>query len=243
MLIISKFRDYYDSIQMYGSCSTIMWERKTETKHIKIDKPHDNILHNASSGIEYNRNTLCLLPILIGFCGNIYPAIDITITPTNNNIYSTIVYNEMEYQQVVNAFKEHFKYKRNSSYIFHQTRNDKSMIRNYFNTQFNEYKYLFTKFKVPIFKMLIEYDQRIHNLAHYKLEINCNLQNNKFVKIKDPFTTYQDIEMFLNNDLANDEVEMVEISNESQNQKHGYDKWSFRKQKNNKKRKQKGNKC
>jgi hypothetical protein len=66
----------------------------------------------------------------------------------------------------------------------------------------------------------------------YKLgEINPNLKSIEFFKIKDAFSTFQEISMFLGNSLIV-QNKQSEISDKDKIGKHGYDKWSFRKEPN-----------
>ena len=82
----------------------------------------------------------------------------------------------------------------------------------------SKYKNLFIDKKVPLFA-----------LTNEKIILNANLKDYRFAKIKDPFTAFQDIMMYISGVLGVGEPEMVEISNNDMRDKKGFDDWSFKK--------------
>ena len=61
--------------------------------------------------------------------------------------------------------------------------------------------------------------------------INPKLKDYRFYKIVDSFTAFQELSMFIGGVMGGKVPKMVEISNEDKIAKHGFDKWSFRKEK------------
>lgn len=81
----------------------------------------------------------------------------------------------------------------------------------------------FHKYQVPIF--LVK-----HHSERQKCELvlNPNLKEIEFHRIKDVYTTYQEIFQFVAGTLNKPENKMVKISDKDKIAKHGFDKWSFR---------------
>lgn len=64
---------------------------------------------------------------------------------------------------------------------------------------------------------------------------NPPLKNIQFFKVKDSYQAYQDIEMYISGTLGVDQVPPVVLSDKERIEKHGMDKWSFRKKGKNSK--------
>lgn len=57
------------------------------------------------------------------------------------------------------------------------------------------------------------------------------LKQMKFMQVKDSYQAYQELAQFVSNDLVDDKAKMIKITDEkTQVSKHGFDKFSFRKQ-------------
>lgn len=85
-----------------------------------------------------------------------------------------------------------------------------------------------TYYKVPYFLLL---DSLKFKENKFDIVLNPNLRNTGLKLIKDPFTMFQEIQMFMGS-LANPEPDMVGIDDKYRIDNHGFDKWSFRNQKN-----------
>ena len=71
-------------------------------------------------------------------------------------------------------------------------------------------------------------NRRIRSLIWF---INTDgLKELQFAKVLDPWTAYQELDMFLGSVLVSDQDKMVKVSDASKIMKYGYDKWSFRNQ-------------
>lgn len=60
------------------------------------------------------------------------------------------------------------------------------------------------------------------------IRINPNLRKMDFHTIMDPFTAYQELSMFLGNNMAQQLDPVPKTTDELKAHAHGYDKWSFR---------------
>ena len=237
MRIISNFRDYYDNIQSYGQDQSILYIRKREYRDIKIPL-HKYLKSDFLSNIEYpsivenpDRQTKRshVGTFILGYCGELYRGhvikINKDINPLEKKSYYEVIYNKeslLEYQR-----ETKYSLKNPSSRYISKWKENIDFFS--INNQ-DELKEIFFDYNVPLFIIAESEVKRCNNLDNFKgnLTLNPNLAKYKFQQIKDPFTTYQDISMFVGGVLTTTGNEMVPISNESMIKKKGFDKWSFR---------------
>jgi len=214
MLIISKFRDYYDTAIAFGVDKTIVYKRETKIiEDTSFNYPEREICVGNERYHYYKR--------VLGFCGEIYPIIEV-ITGYNATAY---IYNKEDLLQhaIDNNIPISDKHKHWSLWEAFSLKDRGLDLDNFFHKENHEkYKEIFIEYKTPIFYKPIRGS---------KLIVNPNLKEYGFVKIKDPFTAFQDIMQYISGVLGVGEQNMVEISNEDMRDKKGFDSWSFRKHK------------
>lgn len=235
MRIVSKQRDYYDSIQGMGVDMQVHYIRKEE--EIAID-PIDKV------GVQYEGSwdNSFIAPIrfekvVIGFCGEFYPAIVCE---------EEVFYDEKSWEKrkEANRTSKHIKYYK--KWLGKNKKGLKNKPDPFWdkNEWGKEYGHLFQKLKVPIFV----FDRRTEVEWLYgswgrkrsdkaMMTVNCLLNYYDFQKIKDPYTAYQEIYQYISGVLGVGEPNLVEISNEDMRDKKGFDAMSFKKEKGDKKRK------
>jgi hypothetical protein len=76
---------------------------------------------------------------------------------------------------------------------------------------------IFLKEKSPV---LAAFDSMVY--------INPNLRKLNFQTVMDPYTAYQELSMFLGNNMAQQVDPIPKMTDELKAHAHGYDKWSFR---------------
>jgi hypothetical protein len=82
----------------------------------------------------------------------------------------------------------------------------------------------FSEYKTPIFVIKKNYTEHRDEII-----INCALYNFNFMKVKDTFSAFQDIQMYISGVLGVGQPELIQIGNKEMIQKKGFDKFSFRK--------------
>lgn len=262
MRIISKFHDYYDGIQAHGQDDRVVFQRveekipffceehKLSSKIIKVSTPNDIFRYRFKNGKELNRKFY-----LLGFCGKIFPFIEMnyeerregeTKKKVTNFVFSSKEYEdfltEIPDKKTREMYIDRFdqgdvkrkRYKLRGRYINNDSR---KIINSFFEFSNTEDVDIFYKFKVPIFLIHI-YDRRSSSKFNYNKEfdyiiLNPNLEQFGFQRIKDPYTVFQEIEMFISGVLGIGEPNTVEVSNENRITKHGFDDYSFRKRPKN----------
>jgi len=242
MLIISKKKDYYDGVVgTMGVDKTIVYnrevkefteyefpepfKRKVSDYYVKQVQPFLKLggynTNKSSNYQDYNY-------FIVGFCGKLYIGWKLyTETKsafTNNNIITTITYDFDNVNEILDC-------KRNGYYG-----NLSDHVKNVLDY---DPMYLFRELNTPIFIYDNDFNRtfigRFSKGRNPKFIINPNLNDYEFYKVFDSFQAFQEIQMFLGGVLGNHEKEIIEVADKYKIEQHGFDKWSFRKEKENKK--------
>jgi len=239
MRIISKFKDYYDGVQYYGQDQDLVYARNKEYPDerinlesylntsgkyfMSIDRP--DVVRHPEKDIEQEH----YFNLILGFCGELYRIHIIKIRDTkiwmDTKEYYTICYNQDE----LDKFQQPTEYSKKQKYSQGKSRYINLKEQNWFELNNKEVlTELFFKYNVPYFII------RDSNRYKGNLTLNPNLQKYQFYKVKDAYTAFQDIAMFIGGVLPRVGHEMIEVSNNDLIVKRGFDlKWSFRKKSNN----------
>lgn len=242
MKIISKFKDYYDSVSRYGVDKTqhylritseIPFEKKLYDELYQKNYRETNTLPYFQK-IEFGiKNQYFKDPIIekhaikfdfyiIGFCGNIYPCIK-TYSYDDKSIEFVYSYDDLikfitncKNPQLREAFLNE---KHRTGYYYNIPKPEK--YKNFFGLSNEKLNNLFIKENIPIFHI---------DLSEEKIYSNPYLKDFEFFKIKEPFTAYQDIFNYISGVLPDSQREIIEVSNDVKIHKAGFNEWSFRKE-------------
>lgn len=232
MKIISGFHDYYDTALSYQSGDDdFLFIRKTEeldTKSIDLTgldfpvKIHDQSVYNKED--KSYQHTVYEVELLY-FCGKIYPLFCKTAYAQK---YGSPVYNvkkeyfsnieELEKQLPLNI--SYFSGNKQTSFY---SRIDKKTMRHKLDIWANK------SVNPEIFQRL-EAIYFILQGSGYTLSITRHPELKPFLKsIKiDPYTAFQEIEMYGSGVLGKKEKAIIEISDEHKRDSKGFDKYSFK---------------
>lgn len=240
MFIISKFKDYYDGVVgTVGIDKTIVYNRNEEIiepidsrfpkeffgedYHMRHSIPFINIGRYKIKKINFDEYS----PFIVGFCGMIYVGWKYykIVKDFNNSVslITTIDYNFNHIKENITGDK-----KRLSEFV-----SDMSDI-----LMFDPIE-IFRRYNTPIFVYDNDYGYRnTPSSYHYhfnpKFVINANLLDYEFYKKVNAFDAFQEIQMFMSGVLGNKEKEIIQIADKYKIQQHGFDKFSFRKDKESK---------
>ena len=226
MRIISKIHDYYDSAMSLG----------VDTNRVFVRENRDPIyINNTNRSTRYfdkesSTNSYYIKFLLIGFCGEMFPCIRYQGYGVNNSEPKYIYTNEALSIELPKG-KPIVGYDQNDIEFIKQWLN-KGVIKSIWyaphdnNKYMNSFKHIFMTYKTPYF--VIDFP--------YRTPPRCNLmpilRDYKFYKIKDSYTAYQDIDMFLHNQLCDmDNPHIEPIPDVIKAQSKGFNKYSFRKDK------------
>jgi hypothetical protein len=246
MYIIAKKKDYYDGVAgTTGIDKTIVYERETiefEGEDMpKVfrsrgyytnfrDRENNPLYKLGNSHIkkEYWKTYPRHSYFLIGFCGKLYVGFKLyglKDTEEYNNVNTTITFNQ---DYMIELFES-------------------KTYGGYFQDNLNNvYQYdalhWFRDMRTPCFV----YDQDFGGIDHIDLKhyccnyhskfiINPLLKDYQFYKVFDAVQAFQEISMFMGGVLGRGEKEIVEVADKYKIAQHGFNKWSFRKEPENKK--------
>jgi hypothetical protein len=266
MRIVSKFRDYYDSIMAHGQDLSTVYLRKEEeitapdllaalkspsrsewrwaqdeTKGAKLPRPY------VPDQMAVDHEDVRCLSFGTGyvlFCGKAYRYVFVR-EEYKNPCYrdGTGAWNKLHY---------FYDYKELEEFLQSYGKLVKDIYRRKFLTDELEYArkleaFLSQQGTDEVEDLLVKH--RIvtarqiysHDLHRWYWESNSPLKDCKFFKIKDPYTAFQELDMYISGVLGQQAKEVVNISDKDRIYQHGFDKYSFRKLPEEKGKKQNGN--
>ncbi len=216
MKLHTDFHDYYDNAVGYGIDENVHYNRFTKEIEIKIKSKADF----PASGLE-----TCLL----GFCGKVYPIIK--LKKLNGSIYAC-EYDNDNYEVIETYYAYSFekaedKYREWEDFCEgygYSNDRERLKIKQFFidwSFQSNE---IFLEYKVPSWIVKLDRNQKTGL-------VNPKLKDYGFERIKDSFTAFQEISMYLSNILV-EQKETAIVEDKFRIEQHGFDlKKSFRKEK------------
>lgn len=211
MRIISNFHDYYDVVMKTGMDRNVVYIRNEKTvelnKKYQLDWLHSHIGSHTTVHMHF-----------LGYCGQIFKVFQVeyhqAFGVARHFFYS---YEEFKNFMISNKFgNERDFFKRRwwpSAYYRMQEYDTKPLLE------------LFHLHQHPLFLIT----SRRYTGQSPRLILSPTLRRLQFYKVKDTYTTYQDIFQFTSGVLNTRENDMVKISDKDKIHKHGFDKWSFRK--------------
>lgn len=177
-------------------------------------------------------------PGIVGFCGFLFPYISI---PQSFPYNAKPVYSYSMENIVTTCFDEIEKWKSADPTIFQKSLEEKyEPLRSWSNIQFSVDRWnrivkmcetkideTFIKLGLPIFHLRLKSRWKTHQFV---LVTNPILRELGFQKVKPADVAFQEISMYLGNELVSQKDPNDTISDDTKIHKHGFDKWSFRKQ-------------
>lgn len=233
MKIVSKFHDYYDSVQAYGIDEACFYKRNTEefkkdTKEFKIIedliKVNNNLLRGKIKWFMLSETPFRVSNYyVLFFCGKVYPVLQFRhMTRKSINYYYYYSLEELEVDFKKWATKTQKKWWPKTKQVdywnrtFQRYHAEERLSKTVNNNTVND---LHFELNSPI----ILYDEYSDIVL-----TNPRLADIKFFKVKDVFTTYQDLGQFISGVLGGQCPITVELSDKIRSQKHGFNEWSFR---------------
>ncbi len=231
MRIISKFHDYYDCVQSQGQDQTLIYLRKRRVvEGRRMHYPFPYFTYTYRSKIEVHQ-------WIVGFCGKIYPILDVSKKMYGGDDKEARCYSLDE----VDIFVEtHFNKREIDGYRAKSKSINRrwcgSYIRNNFKNFFAKCKQqqeVFTSmFPVgcPIF--VATTNKCYWNLIT-KITYNDSLKELEFFRLFDTYSAFQEIAMYLGGQ-AQPNNPIPKVSDRDMVVAKGFDKYSFRKDKEKK---------
>jgi len=224
MRIYSSFRDYYDVVNTtYNKEDTTIFTRETSTSKLKYPFDYKSwrsgIMPAIKDRSSFERGSIEIANCFFLVAGRLYPQIVIHSKDSKSFHYSA------------SSVKQELTRLKAYDSIF----NDRTI---YHGTKWKEVESLFSVYTGSEMlmdfaiehKIVIGYDAEYDKFNHNRfLVINPRLHDYGFEKTLDPYTIYQELEMFLSNALVNVDSPQTNQSSEEKILSHGFDlKTSFR---------------
>lgn len=249
MRIFSKFHDYYDKALGYGIDQSVIYERKEEdiTEFINknsdikdaIVQIHDNIFDFKVERINSPELQILFKKIIL-FCGRVYFCIEVAYKIKGVERYaSTItefVYSFDAFEKVVTKYSKIDLTRGISSGIFDGSRSKIIPINKRFKSLFDKQgaesdTAMLLHFELDSPIIVIDYDLLYTYVKKINVHKNKRLRDIEFYKAVNTFRAFQDLSMFISGVMGGKSPIMVEVSDKDRIAKHGFDKFSFRKEK------------
>lgn len=254
MLLISKFRDYYDSALGLGIDKTIRYHRETtdmavgpELTLVGVDKERPYPYHSEGYYSYWDRERCPkydATPIFVGMAGKVYPGYRLEYEEPRKhpwdypNKVTQFVYDLDSLKDVITKIGDdylpRFIEKKQNPKAKSLLWCEENVVKFFAEDYTKVHGHFFTEHKAPIFVLVCPERQRDH------LYLNSCLKDVQFFKAVDPFTAFQEISMYISGVLGVDAPDTVTISDVEKARKHGYDKTSFRTATPGKKAKRRG---
>ncbi len=235
MKIISEFQDYYDCIRAYGADPKLLYIRKTSEleKQEPIDIGYSPPPPPSSSGNSIYRG-------FIAFCGKAYPlylapamlkwkafySFDKLYQHIQERAKTAAADNAYHYKQYLKEISEPWPWKH---YLGEEYLCQESWDRFCKTRKIDIDDAWFRKYKAPVFLYLEK--RAVWRTREANITINPCLKDYNFASQVDPFQAYQQIAMYVGNNLVTQMDPDPYISDELRAHSAGFDKWSFRKKK------------
>jgi hypothetical protein len=234
MRIISNYHDYYDSCMIYGMDPKCIYKRDKQVFDSKEKQPVDIKLESNSISFGNHRWSYASKSTgVVWFCGQSFPFIVMDIDyelsqkmlkkniklPTHYYCYSTQeVEDTLKLVGTKDDLKNYFEPPR-----FQKKYSDtvKDRVEKFFTeTKFSEQKVIdeLCRIGVPCLRW-----------GNKSTILNPVLKDIQFYVIKDSFTAFQELSMFISGVMGGQSPPMIPISDKIRKEKHGFDEWSFRK--------------
>lgn len=268
MRIISDYKDYYDSAQMYGQDPTLVYSRRRETftrewrrgqwidaantvppaHHDTVKSLIDHLFTLPRMLVHLVNKAAEPLPLpltlkLVGFCGFLHPAIgvdkqtfyapDKMLTGISDDCLDAIHINRRTLTESLNfAPKGFVPGLRRMKPLTHESWQLKTQP--IIGKRVDD---LFIQFNCPTFVIV-----RIP-IDDFAFRVECTLNPvlkvEQFQKLRGPAETFQEISMYLGNQLAPKPDPISRISDDIMRDQKGFDQWSFRRHKSESKKNKK----
>jgi hypothetical protein len=247
--IFSKFHDYYDTALGFGIDPNVTYERKEEniTDWMKDQSKLKDVVKKIHDGIfdfrveRINSPELQVInKIVVLFCGKIYFCVKASYKRKGGDYYHSTA---TEFIYTFDAFKRaiatHSKINLEhniTSGLFDGTRSKPMTIAKRFKLLFDKQgvesevvKDLHFELDSPV--VVIDYDLIYTYSKKMGVFKNKCLRDVEFYKAVNPFEAFQELSMFIGGIMGGKSPIMIEVSDKDRIAKHGFDKFSFRKEK------------
>lgn len=229
MLIVSKFRDYYDTASIYGIDKTCVYKRLEQIIN-KAEKSYERSHWPLEEEFEIIKASGCykykIFKYVIGFCGDMYPVVIIYKSmPMGSDIFSFFSNDKLKQFLVDEKVPTRTRYSWYGEKEF-KVASDKGMSNFFDQNTWIKLKKYFADHHCPIFV----YGRTYEDPRKTSLVLNPSLKKLGFMKVKDPQTAFQEVYMYLSGVLGAPMKPTKSIDDKTMAASKGHDgEFSFKK--------------
>lgn len=221
MRIISKFFDYYDKAVPPQHDDDLVYVREIKEINVPYGGKSNELLSSLEFLPRFPKYSIVNSGI-IAFCGKIHPYYWV-----QDKFYYSIASLKESLPKLMDAAVDYDLSRLKELNSFLNPKKGKYWSK--YNKEYDEIvgktisDDLFRKYNSPIIVAKRFWDES-------SLIINDRLNQYNFISQIDPYTAYQEISMFLGNNLVKQIDPSVNFSDDLKRDIHGFNSWSFRKQ-------------
>lgn len=253
MKIISKFHDYYDHGMGFGHDDHVVYVRQPEELGAFQDKERfdvfDALYRRArpkltSDELRLKDFSLRIFPSCLFFCGKIYPYIRISRVKE----FPSLSYKYPDFKKVYNTLDEEFYYDLDSyvkGLLKYNIKLDDFNNYEKYNRWYNRNESCLSNKYVVQFFLNSGTDQYLQEITDLKIVsaarnheaykhddpkyyVNPMLSEYQFYKMYDPYSAFQEVEMFIGGVLGDPGNPMADIDDKHLAKQKGFDCYSFK---------------
>jgi len=223
MKIHSRFKDYYDSVQMHGQDETVHYVRNTE--EIQFSKEQKDKLFKPTRHITLyylegpRADEVVLIPFVILFCGKVYKAFRLMQYNRYERIFTDLEKTFYDADSALEFYDSNTSKTRKKYYSYWNGLPDRKIIGNWLKDQGTP--------ELEDYALKNKIATAYINIDNAAIKNPC-LKDYEFFRVAEPYTAYQELDMYISGVLSKDPNMMVEISDKDRIAQHGFDKFSFR---------------
>ena len=247
MRIISKFQDYYDSALAFGHDEHVVFERFETSLDMRERRPMFSGTQTDTYPKEYAfmKPTLSargsgnrkgfefeMIPITVAFCGKVYGGIKVSYCKGSMGEWSsTFAYDFTSYTDLLKKYGIKFNERQDNRRWswepdIHGSVLCEDDVKPYFARAGEDHVTFFAGKRKPI--AICEKAENSGSSKNHLLRFNAPLSGVEFYKVLDPYTAFQELDMFIGGIMSREENPMAGISDEDLRDKKGFDKMSFK---------------
>lgn len=256
MRIVSNFKDYYDGVRALDEDRELQYLRLAKSEKLKDYFPKEELYNIGDRDLKNDDNfpfkkikMAGMKKAVLGFCGKIYSSLVVHYwekgaDETEENIKEEAFLSQID----LDRFLERMEYQGMVQNRYGPYRDDlKECFKSLeYARSFTEKNFmgLFSILNVPCFSIgYTHHKEKVFGYVFKKYVANdivyvvanpC-LKEFGFQRIMSPYECYQELMMYLGGVLKRPEKEMVGISDKVKLRQQGFDEWSFKTLKGDKK--------
>ncbi len=253
MYIISKFKDYYDIGLSEGHDMSIVYKRFVEEETFQVSRFRPKnakpiLFEKETTGLRESLD-IKYKWIVVGFCGKVFQCLELTkeieTKHTRYKLSPAEIHTAYCYEPLAaKKFFEKWASKEQLKTFYSKPKHMREGLRfskiqqRFFHWDNDRFDQVFIKLNSPIFVVDRVESKFRHDLI--RIRSNIELREYQFFQLFCPYTTFQEISMFISGVLGMPAPSMFEIDDKCMRDAKGFNDQSFKTRPNTKPNRKRG---